>query len=65
MRSLEDSAVSTDTRVSGSDVQAGKNLNATGANRPVSSGNCQKGKMKMGGKDYIINCDGSLSELQE
>jgi pilus assembly protein CpaB len=67
MRSIDDSTVSADTRVSGSDVQAGRNISNSSnkAVAPAKSGNCQKGKMKMGGKDYLINCDGSLVALEE
>jgi pilus assembly protein CpaB len=31
--------------------------------RPVRDGGCTRGKMKMGGRDYIIDCDGRISEV--
>ena len=59
MRAAEDDAAASSTNFTASDL-----ANAGKAAKPAPQAVCSKGRIKMGGKEYIVGCDGSMSAVQ-
>ena len=58
LRAADDNKSSGTTSINRKDIQ-GKDV----SNKQQDT--CQKGKMKIGGKDYLVDCDGQLIELND
>ncbi len=62
MRSPDDDAASSTLQFSGQELQGAKPLKNTSL-QPASTP-CSKGKMRMGGKEYLVGCDGSMTPIE-
>jgi pilus assembly protein CpaB len=58
MRAPEDDGASTATVSTAQDIAQSKSAKGT---QPA----CSRGKIRMGGKEYIVGCDGSMSPVEE
>lgn len=64
MRSPDDDAASSTLQFSGQELQSGtKAVKTTTGVQPAATP-CSKGKMRMGGKEYIVGCDGSMNPIE-
>ena len=59
MRAPDDDAASSSTQFTGQDI-----AQKSGTGKNSQQNICSKGKIKMGGKEYIVGCDGSMSAVE-